>query len=148
MIDVLARIAELHRSGGNCWSPEHWRQVENLTNAALREFAALNEWRETKSIFGPEDIGRRTHGRQQLLSDNVFDHVHFFKRDRRNAAIVTQPYFDASKEAAEMANDAGIAFHVARIPKASFHYPGATYFFVFAERDHKMRWLPEQMVRP
>ena len=122
------------------------RETVRLEHEALELFAALNGWKTTDKAFAVDDIG--THRRRLLLhSVEIFDHLHFFRdQSGRNAALVTQPYNDHLTEAAALAAEAGLALHVPPCPRASFWYPGQTYFLLFTAIGHEVRWLPEQEV--
>ncbi len=75
------------------------------------------------------------------------DHCIWYRAAGRCAAIVAQPYSSAAKDehAKEVAAQHGVACHIPPHPLASFHFPGATKFYVFTSLDHQIVWLPEQM---
>jgi hypothetical protein len=114
-------------------------------DAAAKRFAALNGWSWSKYDRGflLEKIGRRG-GLDTGLPQWIFDHALFFRANGVNAAIIGQPYQDYCDEARELAKNHGLALHIPPNPKASFHYPGHTFFLVFTRPDHAIEWLPEQ----
>ena len=76
------------------------------------------------------------------------DHPSFFKRDRRAAAIVVEPYELRDFEALlAYAPSIGLVAHAAPNPKASFWQPGYTRLIVLtAPSFGDVRWLPDQLV--
>lgn len=126
------------------------RRETTLRHSAINEFAALNGWKAVPSdkSFPPEKIGHRNRGERWSLSQQIFDHVIYFRAAGKNAAIVTQPYNNCRREANILAKKLGLALHIPPNPKASFHYPGHTFFFVFTLPNCTVNWLPEQMKAP
>jgi hypothetical protein len=126
------------------------RRETTLRHSAIHEFAALNGWKVVSSDkgFPPEKIGDRNGGEHWSLSHQIFDHVIYFRAAGKNAAIVTQPNKNRSREANALAKKLGLALHVPPNPKASFHYPGETFFFVFTLPNCVVKWLPEQTKTP
>jgi hypothetical protein len=126
------------------------RRETTLRHSAIHEFAALNGWKVVSSDkgFPPEKIGDRNGGEHWSLSHQIFDHVIYFRAAGKNAAIATQPYNNCRREANTLAKKLGLALHIPHNPKASFHYPGETFFFVFTSQNCAVKWLPEQMTAP
>ena len=125
------------------------RRESTLRRSAINEFAVLNGWKAVSSDkgFPPEKIGRR--GNVDFYEKpSFFDHVIYFRAAGRNTAIVTQPYHSCHREIAALAEKLGLAWHVPPNPKASFHYPGHTFFFVLTSPDCVVKWLPEQIKAP
>lgn len=123
------------------------RRETTLRHSAINEFAALNGWKAVSSDkgFPPEKIGHRNRGERWSLSHQIFDHVIYFRAAGKNAAIVTQPYNNCRREANALAKKLGLALHIPPNPKASFHYPGETFLFIFTLPDCVVKWLPGQI---
>lgn len=121
------------------------RKQSALIEAAAERFGEMNGWRRTDRYFGIKDIGRQS-GDPGLTDTSLFDHCLYYRADRRCAAIICQPYGPAQDEEVHaLAAAHGLACHIPPSPKASFHYPGATRFFVFTSREHQIVWFPEQL---
>ena len=126
------------------------RRETTLRHSAINEFAVLNGWKAVSSDkgFPPEKIGHRNRGERWSPSPQIFDHVIYFRAAGKNAAIVTQPYNNCRREANALAKKLGLALHIPPNPKASFHYPGETFLFVFTLQNCVVKWLPEQVIAP
>jgi hypothetical protein len=146
-----------HRAGdrGSGWSYKVegrrlWDAVSDAKAQAAAAFAALNGWkRDERTAYDPEAIGRRN--RRYLDTSGYwsgprfFDHCINFRADGKNVAVVTQPYAYSHTDAAERwAAERGLAIHLPPDPRASIHYPGATFFIVFVAAGEVVNWLPDQ----
>jgi hypothetical protein len=125
------------------------RELEMQEQAAA-EFGKLNGWRKSSSAFGLGRIPGCTMAYPHFgYRRDVFDHVLYFRKNRRPAALAVQPYTDAGlsciDQAQEIADQLGLALHIPPAPKASIHLPGGTVFLVFTNRDHVIKWLPEMI---
>jgi hypothetical protein len=82
-----------------------------------------------------------------------FDHGLWFRqkldgRRWRNIAIVGQPYYVGDEGGAKLDAQCerhGLKWVMAPNQKASFHYPGATFFLVVTLPKIDGQWLPEQL---
>jgi hypothetical protein len=135
--DVLARI-------GNSIAQRDHYATRCLQRIAALEFAYRNDFTIGRE-FPPERLGRAHGGLHEI--QQPFDHPIYFRRDRRNAAIVSMPYGGLNTFAAadDFAERHGLRLHAPPSPWASFWYPGETLFLVFASaRVREIVWLPEQ----
>jgi hypothetical protein len=131
----------------------YWKLVPHELETqiqAAQAFAKINDWKAvSRGGFSLRALAGRQHepwsGQHAC---GLFDHMLYFRKHRRPAALVTQPYSDAGlsviDEAQEIADWLGLALHIPPAPKASIHYPGGTVFLVFTSKDHVIKWLPEQ----
>jgi hypothetical protein len=117
---------------------------------AMAAFVELNEWRETGAFYDLGHLGRNMGGRMVMWADgrdsDLLDHPAWFRRDRRYAAVVGQPYLsdvDIAETRARLARR-DLTLHLPPDPLASFHYPGWTLFVVVAKPGVEVRFLPEQ----
>lgn len=123
-------------------------------NALLREWGALNGLKVSRALFGPRKLSGlkvRTWPMGRGAPDDAWeswpgrDHVTLFQRNRKPAAIVTEPYGGAGNPRAYI-EPLGLKVHQPPNPYASFWYPGWTLFFVITKPDFgEVRWLPEQL---
>ena len=77
---------------------------------------------------------------------DLLDHPAWFRRDRRYAAVVGQPYLsdvDIAETRARLVRR-DLVLHLPPDPLASFHFPGWTLFVVITGPGVEVRWLPEQ----
>lgn len=126
--------------------------------AWLRSWAKLNGLKLTDSTFcldtlaanrvhmydrGPYGCERRCiPGRHPM-----FDHWFAFRRSRRAAAIVTQPYDHVTLADVQQHIAAkGLVAYAPPEPNASFHYPGECGFYVIQRADAPPpKWISEQV---
>jgi hypothetical protein len=114
---------------------------------AAHLFGRVNGWRTGKDVrdFDISDIGKRVGSFARLGSD-LFDHCIWYRSIGQCAAIVAQPYPHADDDHAKhVAAKHRVACHIPPHPRASFHVPGSTKFYVFTLPDHQIVWLPEQI---
>jgi hypothetical protein len=135
-----------------------WMLDEELRgqyDSAARWLAQLNGWtyRINSPPFGLRQIALQGPRGTFHTTTTIFDHCIRMKARRRPAAIICQPYSQdraCLAEASELARLHDVALHVPPQQRASIHYPDWAMFFVFTDRSHAMRWLPEQVhgIRP
>lgn len=75
------------------------------------------------------------------------DHPSFFKRHRRAALVVVEPYRPAEvEELKTYAADKGLVLHFPPNSQASFWFPGSTYFIAITRPDFgEVKWIPSQL---
>jgi hypothetical protein len=111
---------------------------------AKQAFADINGWILQGSHCHPEMLGKRNRMPYHYSSlPSVYDHIIGYRRDGLNIAIVTQPYSFDDKERIMLTRN-GLELHIPPDPKASFHYPGRTFFIVVTKPGVTVNWLPEQ----
>lgn len=132
-------------AAGDSKDPTHWPRHRGL----LREFAEDNDLRESGE-FTLDALSRGLHSGGAWGERYRWpgcDHDHYFRRDRRAMAVVTQPYVTRDVDALRVyAAEKGLVMHMPPSPLASFWYPGATYFIVLtAPSFGRVRWIPAQL---
>jgi hypothetical protein len=118
--------------------------------AARKELGRLNGWSLSRDAFSIDRIGKTQahyrYAREPL--QQVFDHVSYYRANRRCAAILTEPYRHITLEQArQVVEDFALTFVDVYAPPdilASTHFPGATICLVFAARGLTINWLPDQ----
>jgi hypothetical protein len=127
------------------------RELETQVQA-VQAFAKINGWKVSRGSFGLRALAGCKPSEPwsgQIHCRNLFDHCLYFRKHRRPAALVAQPYpgegYSRLDEAGEIADWLGLKLSVPPAPKASIHYPGGTVLMVFTARDHEIRWLPEMV---
>jgi hypothetical protein len=129
----------------------------DLEDEAAIAFGKLNGWTFLPHYhFNPEDINKKYSRRRRLHQprysqiDNyygIIDHGIYYKRKSKPIAIVAQPYnlCDPIEKMTESFNDLyALDVYVPPDPKASFWFPGGTFFVVLAAPNTDVKWLPEQ----
>lgn len=133
-----------------------------------KEWAALNGLKESGVAFGPRKLAGLPVGHYPRVSDDTWgypgcDHGTFYKKRRRPAAIVIEPYDgegdnvflgeDGERESVDpfgatrdYLRPLGLVLHTPPNPYASFWYPGlARLAVVTREEFGPVFWLPEQL---
>jgi hypothetical protein len=135
---------------------KYWRRTRELNleitpiqDAVARRFAELNGWKLSRREFVPELIGTRrygTYGVEWGVGNDLADHCLYFRADKTNTAILTQPYLKVAEIERFRAwtDHLGLALHLPPDPYASFWFPGYATFVVLTVAGGEVRWLPEQ----
>jgi hypothetical protein len=133
--DILVSIRE-----------RRYKKQNPIQDAAAKAFAALNGWRyRPNGSFAAGQLGRGI--RATCYWQRPWqDHALYFSAERRNVAIVGQPYQLIDGDVADFEGyiSKGYALHFPPNPYASIWYPGATLFLVLTLGSVDVRWLPEQ----
>lgn len=126
----------------------------------LKEWGSLNGVSYSLKEFGPrklagEKLKSRGYPNGALLATledawgyPACDHVSWFKRNRKPAAIVTEPYGsgDSMAQLQRFLDELGLVSHQPPNPYASLWYPGYTLFVVITRPEFgEVLWLPEQL---
>ena len=120
---------------------EEWEEL-------IREWGELNELKLSMAPFGPRKLAGAGKPDDTSTLWPGRDHESYFRRDRRRAAIVTEPYDSEGIRQAvlDYISPLGLVLHVPPEPRASLWYPGYTLFLVITKPDFgDIRWLPEQL---
>lgn len=115
----------------------------------LHEFAELNNLKRTRRDFKMSALDRGQHGGgddpEYGIQWQGGDHLSFFMRDGKAAAIITEPYSHLH-QALLRATSFGLVCHMPPNPFASLWFPGWTFFVVITRRDFgDVVWLPDQL---
>lgn len=133
-------------------------QADDCRQQAKLALATINDCKPTNHEFAPHAIGKHHDGRRGSRYGDVriedgmfgqfFDHHHFYRKNNRCFAIVTEPYIT---EIDDKVNHLRPQFHQLKLdlflppdPMASIWFPGATSFVVIAPLGSIIEWLPEQ----
>jgi hypothetical protein len=126
---------------------------EAAKEAAEKAFAGLNGWRPIDRGGDRFDI-RYEDGTRARGDYPLFDHERVFvwaHEPRRAAAVLTQPYGPDPAKLPRIFGKLGgkdkveLVWHAPPVIDASFHYPGATRFYILTRPETPtVKWLPEQ----
>jgi hypothetical protein len=127
---------------------------EAAKQAAEKAFAGLNGWRPTRRGSDRFDIRSEDGTPAWWAALRLFDHQCFFvwaREPRRTAAVLTQPYGPDPAKLPRVFGKLGgkdkveLVWHAPPVIDASFHYPGATRFYILTRPETPaVKWLPEQ----
>jgi hypothetical protein len=162
---VKSQEARQYKEGSPEWRAierdrqELQHQQDTRKREARTVFAALNGWKSSKREFTPETIGKHHDGRRGSMFElrpkihddmlgQFFDHQHYYRKDKRCAAIVTEPYLGEMTVRLEhlrpQLHQLNLDLFLPPDPLASFWFPGNTRFIVIAAQGSVIEWLPEQ----
>jgi hypothetical protein len=130
------------------------KRPKSFTARYTDAFAKLNGWSPTNEHFSFRQLAGRGRDRSDDDSpvwrsgaddpDHVLDHLFFFRRERKPAAIVTMPYHGGLEQAQRLAERYGLIALAPPIAAAGWWLPGSAECFVFVRQGTGVRWLPEQ----
>ena len=123
-----------------------------FTNRCTKAFAELNGWMPTDYQFTFAQLAGRTRLRNVMEmpirygADEVLDHLFWFRRERKPAAVVSMPYNGDRLRAQELAARYGLIVLAPPIVNAGWWLPGenGTKCFVFVRQGTEVHWLPGQ----
>jgi hypothetical protein len=134
---------------------QHTITADDRRHAA--RFAKLNEWRlgghfSFLSLADGKQHRPRAGDEAPLWRhgdcpfEDVLDHIRWFNRDRKPAAIVTMPYHNEDLAARALAAHYGLEVHMPPLQQGGWLAPG-TWCYAFVRPATRVRWLPEQSDR-